>query len=109
VSELRDLMLTGKNQSQADQPNSLAAHVILNLISPVHKAIHDREQCVTSSQPPQADDWLTIVTLPEFQTLPEVTCVYGIDNKCSGTITPQRLSILQDACNSARHQGFPPC
>jgi len=76
---------------------------------PVQEAIHDREQCVTSSQPPQADDWLTIVTLPEFQTLPEVTCVYGIDNKCSGTITPQRLSILQDAYNSARHQGFRPC
>ena len=27
-----------------------------------------------------------------FQTLPEVTCVYGIDGKCSGNITPQRLS-----------------
>ena len=25
--------------------------------------------------------------------------------KCSGTITPQRLIILQDAYNSARHPG----
>jgi len=31
-----------------------------------------------------------------------VICVYGIDGKCSGTITPQRLIILQDAYNSAR-------
>jgi hypothetical protein len=34
-----------------------------------------------------------------------VTCVYGIDG-CSGTITPQRLSILQVAYNSARHRGM---
>ena len=40
-----------------------------------------------------------------FQTLPEVTCVYSIDGKCSGTITPQRLSILQDAYNAAHHRG----
>ena len=33
-----------------------------------------------------------------------MTCLYGIDGKCSGTITPQRLSILQDAYNSALHQ-----
>jgi len=45
------------------------------------------------------------VALPKFQTLPEVTCVYGIDGKCSGTIIPQRLSILQDAYNSACHWG----
>ena len=44
--------------------------------------------------------------LPKFQTLPQVTCVYGLDGKCSGTITPQRLSILvQDAYNSARQRG----
>ena len=45
------------------------------------------EQYDTPSQPSQAEDWLTKVTLPKFQTLPEVTCVYGIDGKCSGTIT----------------------
>jgi len=63
------------------------------------------EQYDTSSQPPQAEDWLTKVTFPKFQTLPEVTCVYGMDGKCSGTITPQRLIILQDAYNSACHRG----
>ena len=50
----------------------------------------------------RTDDWQAEVT---FQTLSEVTCVYGIDGKCSGTITPQCLSILQDAYNSARRQG----
>ena len=48
------------------------------------------------------------LTLPKFQTLPEVTCVYGIDGKCSSTITPQHLSDLQDAYNSARRQGAYP-
>ena len=61
------------------------------------------ERYDTPSRPPQAEDWLTKVTPPKFHTLPEVTCVYGIDGECSGTITPQRLSILQDAYNSARH------
>jgi hypothetical protein len=51
------------------------------------------EQYDTPSQPPQAEDWQTKVTLPKFQILPEVTYVYGIDGKCSGIITPQRLSI----------------
>jgi len=67
------------------------------------------KQYDTPSQAPQAEDWLTKVKLPKFQTIPKVTCVYVIDGKCSGTITPQRLSILQDACNSARHQGVHPC
>ena len=31
-----------------------------------------------------------------------MTCVYGMDWKCSGTITPQRLSILQDACKKRK-------
>jgi len=62
------------------------------------------EQYDTPSQPSQAEDWLTKVTLPKFQTLPEVTCVYGIDGKCSGTITPERLNILKGAYNSGRHQ-----
>ena len=35
-----------------------------------------------------------------------MTCVYGIDVKCSGTITPQHLIILQDAYNSARRRGI---
>ena len=34
-----------------------------------------------------------------------MTCVYDIDGKYSGTITPQRLSILPDAYNSACHRG----
>jgi hypothetical protein len=72
---------------------------------PVRETTHDSEQYDTPSQPPQAEDWLTKVTFPKFQTLPEVTCVYGMDGKCSGTITPQRLIILQDAYNSARHRG----
>jgi len=58
------------------------------------------------SQPPQAEDWITTVTLPKLQTLAEVTCVYGINGKCFGTITPQRLIILQDAYNSARHEAY---
>jgi len=36
--------------------------------------------------------WLTIFTLPKFQTLPEVTCVNGIHGKCVGTITPQHFT-----------------
>jgi hypothetical protein len=64
---------------------------------PVRETTHDSEQYDTPIQPPQAEDWLTKVTLPKFQALPEVTCVYGIDGKCSGTINPQRLIILQDA------------
>ena len=59
---------------------------------PVQETTHDSEQYDTPNQPPQAEDWITKVTLPKFQTLPEVTCVYGIDGKCSGNITPQRLS-----------------
>jgi len=74
-------------------------------LPPVQEATHDIEQYNTPSQPPQAEDWQTKVTHPKFQTLPEVTCVYGIDVKCSGTITPQHLIILQDAYNSARHRG----
>jgi hypothetical protein len=72
---------------------------------PVQEGTHDSAQYDTPSQPPQAEDWLTKVLLSKFQTLPEVTCVYGIDGKCSDTITPRCLSILQDAYNSARHQG----
>jgi len=72
---------------------------------PVQETTHASEQYDTPSQPPQAEDWLTKATLPKFQTLPEMTCVYGIDGKYSGTITPQRLSILLDAYNSARHRG----
>ena len=73
--------------------------------SPVQETTHDSEQYDTPSQPPQAEDWLTKVTLSKFQTLPEVTCVNGIDVKCSGIITPQRLSISQDAflCSSSKH------
>ena len=63
----------------------------------VQETTQDSEQYDTPSQPPQAEDWLTKAALPSFQTLPEVTCVYGIDGKCSGTINPQRLIILQDA------------
>jgi len=37
---------------------------------------HDSKQYDKPSQPPQAEDWLTKVTLSKFQTLPEVTCVY---------------------------------
>ena len=79
----------------------------VNLIKPlpVQEATDDSEQYDTPSQPLRAGNWLTKVTLPKFQNLPEVTCVYGIDGKCSGTITPQCLSILQDAYNSARHRG----
>ena len=72
---------------------------------PVQETTHASEQYDTPSQPPRAGNWLTKVTHPKFQTLPEVTCVYGIDGKCSGTITPQCLSILQDAYNSACHRG----
>jgi hypothetical protein len=50
----------------------------------------------------RTDDWQAEVT---FQTLSEVTCVYGIDGKCSSILTPQCLSFVQDAYNSARHQG----
>jgi hypothetical protein len=44
------------------------------LILPYHlqynrQHIHDSEQYDTPSQPPQAEDWLTKVTLPKFQTL----------------------------------------
>jgi hypothetical protein len=53
----------------------------------------------------QANDWLAKVTPPKFQTLSSVTYVYGKDSKkCSSTITPQRISILQDVYNSACHQ-----
>jgi len=40
---------------------------------PVQEAKLESEQYSTPSQPPQAEDWLTKVTLPKFQTLPEVT------------------------------------
>jgi len=74
---------------------------------PVQETSHDSEQYDSPSQPPQAEDWLTKVTLSKFQALPpEVTCVHGIDDKCSGTITPQRLIILQDAYISARRRGI---
>jgi len=43
--------------------------------------------------------------LPKTKTFLEVTCVYGIDGKCSGT-NPRHLSISQDAYNSACHQGI---
>jgi hypothetical protein len=59
----------------------------------------------TPSQPTHAENCLAKATLSKFLTLPEVICVYGLDNKCSGTIIPQRLSILQDAFNSAHHRG----
>ena len=44
---------------------------------PVQETTHDSEQYDTPSQPPQTEDWLTKVSLPKIQTLPEVTCVYG--------------------------------
>ena len=59
---------------------------------PVQETTHASEQYDTPSQPPQAEDWLTKATLPKFQTLPEMTCVYGIDGKYSGTITPQHFT-----------------
>ena len=45
-----------------------------DLIAPptVQETTHDIEQYDTPSQPPQAEDWLTKVTLPTFQTLREV-------------------------------------
>ena len=64
---------------------------------PVQETTHDSEQYDTPSQPPQTEDWLTKVSLPKIQTLPEVTCVYGIEGNCSSTTTPQHLDILQDA------------
>jgi hypothetical protein len=42
---------------------------------PVQETTHDSEQYDTPSQLPQEEDWLTKVTLPKFQTLPEVTCM----------------------------------
>ena len=36
---------------------------------PVQKTTHDSEKYDSPSQPPQAEDWLTKVTLPKFQTL----------------------------------------
>jgi hypothetical protein len=72
---------------------------------PVQETTHNSEQNDIPGQPPKAEYWKIKDTLSKFQTLPEVTCVYGMDGKCSGTITPQCLSISQDAYNSARHQG----
>ena len=81
------------------QKNYGTDRLILTDQSPVQEATHDSEQYDTPSKALQAEDW-------QFRTLPEVTYVYGIDWKCSGTITPQRLSIVQDAYNSARHQAI---
>jgi hypothetical protein len=58
------------------------------------RTTHDSEQYGTPSQQPEAEDWLTKVTLPKFQTLPEMTYAYSIDGKCSGIITPQHLKAF---------------
>ena len=98
-------LLTHKTTSRIQATVNRTRQV--DLIRPlrVQETTHDSEQYDTPSHPPQAEDWLTKVRLPKFQTLQEVTRVYYIDGKCSGTITPQRLIILQDAYNSARHRG----
>ena len=94
-----------QNESRAQTTVSWNIQVDLIRPPPVQEATHDSEQHDTPSQPPKAEDWLTKVTFPKFQTLPKVICMYGIDGKCSGTVTPQRLIILQDAYNSACHRG----
>ena len=74
---------------------------------PVRETTHDNEQYDTPSQPPAPSRGLANKShTPKFQTLSKVTCVYGIDDKFSSTITitPQRLSISQDAYNPAHHQ-----
>jgi hypothetical protein len=67
---------------------------------PVQETTHASEQYGTPSQPPQAEDWLTKVTLPKFRTLPEVTCVYGRDGKCCQikllSLQSMRLSTSTD-------------
>jgi hypothetical protein len=58
---------------------------------------------------PQAEcfHWLTKVTPPRSLTLPEVTCVYGIDGKCSGTITlPSAPQHFTGCIYPARQQGI---
>ena len=47
----------------------------------------------------------TKITPPTCQTLPEVTFVYSVGIECSGTIPPQRLSVIQDAYNYVCHRG----
>ena len=100
-------LLTHKTISRAHTGDCELWNRQIDLTIPpaVQEATHDSEQYDTPSQPPIAEDWLTKATLAKFQALPEMTCVYGIDGKYSGTITPQRLSILLDAYNSARHRG----
>ena len=74
------------------------------------RTTHDSEQYDTPSEKPQAEDWLTKVTLPKFQTLPEVTCVYSIDGKCSGTITPQHLkAFYRKHINTLVTEAYTPC
>jgi len=98
-------LLTHKTTSRIQATVNRTRQV--DLIRPlrVQETTHDSEQYDTPSHPPQAEDWLTKVRLPKFQTLQEVTRVYYIDGKCAGIITPQCLNILHDAYNSARHQG----
>ena len=100
-------LLTHKTISRAHTGDCELWNRQIDLTIPpaVQEATHDSEQYDTPSQPPIAEDWLTKATLAKFQALPEMTFVYGIDGKCSNTITPQRLRIIWDAYNSARHRG----
>ena len=68
-------LLTHKTTSRIQATVNRTRQV--DLIRPlrVQETTHDSEQYDTPSQLPQEEDWLTKVTLPKFQTLPEVTCM----------------------------------
>jgi len=43
--------------------------------------------------------------LPEVYT-DTVACIYNVDGKCKGMLTPERLNILQKAFNRAKYSGL---
>ena len=66
--------------------------------------------------------WITTIDLMEYQeksipsspddtTLPEVytdtvACIYNVDGKCKGLLTPERLNILRKAFDRAKCSGL---
>ena len=75
----------------------------------VQETTQDSEQYDTPSQPPQAEDWQTKVTLSKFQTLSPRGDMCVRHGKCSGTITPQRLSINRMHTTLLVTEAYTPC
>jgi len=53
----------------------------------------------------------SILSSPDDTTLPEVytdtvACIYNVDGKCKGMLTPERLHILQKAFDKAKCSGL---